>query len=81
MPPELPRTVLTALASAVTRRPILWAAVALAAVVVLVLSLVLAGQARTGPEAEARRVLGGCGSPGGIQRPVRRVRLAVAQGQ
>ncbi|ACL38730.1 Levanase [Pseudarthrobacter chlorophenolicus A6] len=59
MPPELPRTVLTALASAVTRRPILWAAVALAAVVVLVLSLVLAGQARTGPEAEARRVLGG----------------------
>ncbi|MCY1675976.1 glycoside hydrolase family 32 protein [Pseudarthrobacter sp. SL88] len=59
MPPKSPRTTLTALATALKRRPFLWAAVAVATVVVVVLSLVLAGQARTGPEATAGRVLGG----------------------
>ena len=59
MPPKSPRTTLTALATALKRRPFLWAAVAVAAVVVVVLSLVLAGRARTGPEATAGRVLGG----------------------
>ncbi|SDS84108.1 levanbiose-producing levanase [Pseudarthrobacter equi] len=59
MPRTSPRTVLPALATAVKRRPVLWAAVAVAAVVVLVLSLVLAGRARTGPEATAGRVLDG----------------------
>jgi levanase len=53
MPRKIPGPVLPAL----KRRPLIWVGAALAAALVLVVSLVLAGNARTGPAAGASRVL------------------------
>lgn len=58
MPFNVPRPSLSPLAAALKRRPLLWAAAAAGAAVVLVLSLVLAGQGRPGAEAAAGRILG-----------------------
>lgn len=59
MPQTSLQTTLSALTAALKRRPRLWAAVAVTAAVVLVLSLALAGQPRTGAGATAGRVLDG----------------------
>lgn len=58
----MPQKILGPLLPALKRRPLIWVVAAVAAALVLVVSLVLAGNIRTGPAAVAGRVLDGVAS-------------------